>query len=74
MYLKSYTHKMFQIKTNFTLCVSGPSQSGKTSFVVKLLNHSKQLFDKDFSKIYWILGDPKAIPKGLKVSVEYIIG
>lgn len=32
------------------------------------------MIDKKFEKIYWILGDPNAIPQKLTVPVEYIIG
>lgn len=65
---------MFPLRTNFALCIAGPSKSGKTSFCVRLLNNSDQMIDTKFTKIYWILGDPKAIPQNLTCPVEFIIG
>lgn len=32
------------------------------------------MFDKQFNKIYWILGDENAKPQNLNVPVEYIVG
>lgn len=63
---------MCQLKGNFALCISGPTNSGKSTFCVKLLENSKRMFGKEFNKIYWILGDPNAKPKDLTVPVEYI--
>lgn len=65
---------MFPLRTNFALCIAGPSKSGKTSFCVQLLNNSNRIIDKTFNKIYWILGDSNAIPNGLNVHVKFIIG
>lgn len=65
---------MCVLKGNFALCIAGPSSSGKSSFCVQLLNNSDRMFETNFDKIYWILGDPNAQPKNLKVPVEYIIG
>lgn len=63
---------MVPIKTNFTLCISGPSNSGKSSLCVRLLNNAAQMFDKEFGKIYWILGDPNAKPQHLSTKVEFL--
>lgn len=65
---------MFQLKSNFTLYIAGPSQSGKTQFCVKLLNNKERMFESDYNKIFWVLGDVNAKPKNLEVDVEYIIG
>lgn len=65
---------MFQFRTNFALCIAGPSKCGKTSFCVELLNNSDRIIDKKLNKIYWILGDQNAVPKNLKVPVEFVIG
>lgn len=65
---------MYRLKTNFTLYIAGPSQSGKTQFCVQLLNNRDRMFDTAFEKVYWILGDPNAAPKNLNIPVEYIIG
>lgn len=63
---------MVPIKTNFAMCIAGPSNSGKSSFCVNLLNNADRMFDKKFEKIYWILGDPKAKPQNLFSKVEYL--
>lgn len=65
---------MYKLKGNFALCIAGPSNSGKTSFCVKLLNHSDQMFEKKFQKFFWILGDPNAQPTNLTVPVQFIVG
>lgn len=62
------------LKTNFALCIAGPSGSGKTYFCVDLLNNAERMFDTEFDKIYWILGDANAQPKNLITPVEYVIG
>ena len=46
----------FQLKSDRVMCISGPSQSGKTEFVIKLLNHRYELFDKALDKILWCYG------------------
>lgn len=65
---------MFPIKTNFALCIAGPSKSGKTSFCVQLLNNSVWMIDKKINDIYWILGDKNVKPTNLKVPVHFIEG
>lgn len=71
--LNSFDKRMFPIKTNFALCIAGPSGSGKSTFCVDLLNRAGQIFDVEFDKIYWILGDPNAKPKNLITPVEYLL-
>lgn len=63
---------MFPIKSSFALCVAGPSSCGKTTFVIQLLNNAQKMFDVDFSKIYWILGDLNAVPQKLNQPVEFL--
>lgn len=58
-------------KSNFALCISGPSASGKTNFCTRLIN---SLDSDHFDKIYWILGDPNALPANLQKPVEFIVG
>lgn len=67
---------MFPIlKVNFTLCIAGPTKSGKSWFCVRLLNNAKQMFDKTFAKIVWCLGDANAQPNHLtNPVVEFRIG
>lgn len=46
----------FRLRTDRVMCVSGPSQSGKTQFVLRLLNERAELFRKPISKILWCYG------------------
>lgn len=65
---------MTTLKGNFAICVAGPSNSGKSTFVVNLMNNLHQMCDTQFEKKIWILGDPNAKPKDLNIPVEYMIG
>ena len=46
----------FRLRTDRVCCVSGPSQSGKTEFVLKLLDQRHELFRKPLNKILWCYG------------------
>ena len=46
----------FRLFTDRVCCVSGPSQSGKTQFVLKLLDQRHELFRKPLEKILWCYG------------------
>lgn len=48
------------------------SKAGKTTLVVDLLNNSSWMIDKPLHKVYWIAGDKNAVPKNLKIPVEYL--
>ena len=39
-----------------TMCVAGPSQSGKTQFVMKLLDMRNELFREPITKVIWCYG------------------
>lgn len=41
------------LKCPFNMIVSGPSQSGKTEWVARLLNYSKELMEKNPRVIHW---------------------
>ena len=43
----------FKFHTPFAMSVTGPSQSGKSEFIVKLLKYKASLFSVDFEKIYY---------------------
>jgi len=43
----------FKFKAPFAMSVTGPSQSGKSEFIVKLLQHKDLLFAVDFDKIFY---------------------
>ena len=46
----------FRLKSDRVMCVSGPSQSGKTQFVLKLLEQKEELFENPLNKILWCYG------------------
>lgn len=52
---------MKQLHHPFTAMVSGPSFAGKTTFVIELINNSKDLIDVDFRKIIWCYSEQNAI-------------
>ena len=39
-----------------TMCVSGPSQAGKTTFVINLLKNRGLMFKKQIVKVKWYYG------------------
>ena len=41
---------------NRTLCVAGPSHSGKTTFVLQLLDHREEVFDCHINRVIWCFG------------------
>ena len=46
----------FRLKCNRTLCIVGPSHSGKTHLTLQLLDHRHQLFDCIPQRIVWCYG------------------
>jgi len=54
-----------KLKHPFTLIVAGPSSCGKTTFVIRLLEHKEQLCDIVFKNIVWCHSDDNA-PHNLK--------
>lgn len=46
----------FRLRTDRVMCISGPSQCGKTEFVLQLLDHKDEMFRKSFNKILWCYG------------------
>lgn len=45
-----------RFKSDRVMCVSGPSQSGKTQFVLRLLNQRRELFQKPLHTVLWCSG------------------
>lgn len=45
-----------RIKTPFRMILAGPSMSGKTTFIRKLLVNGESMFDRQFVKILWCYG------------------
>lgn len=47
----------FRLFNDRTMCVAGPSQSGKTTFLKKLLAHHNELFKIPFQRVIWCYGN-----------------
>lgn len=46
----------FRLRSDRVMCVCGPSQSGKTQFVLQLLDCRREIFDRVIDKILWCYG------------------
>ena len=46
----------FRLFNDRTMCIAGPSQSGKTTFLKRLLIHRNKLFKTPFSRVIWCYG------------------
>ena len=46
----------FRLKCNRTLCIVGPSHSGKTQLTLTLLEHRYELFDCEPQRVVWCYG------------------
>lgn len=46
----------FRLRSDRVMCVCGPSQSGKTRFVLRLLDQRHEMFDKAIDKVMWCYG------------------
>ena len=46
----------FRLHCNRTMCVVGPSHSGKTTFVLNLLEHRKEMFNCETNRVVWCYG------------------
>ena len=55
-----------RLKTPFALAVSGPSNSGKTQFVLSLLSNADVLIDKPFDYIVWFYGENNPVLEALR--------
>lgn len=56
-----------------TMCVAGPSQSGKTSFVLNLLEHKDQIFRCTIKRVVWCYGIYQAKLNALLQSKGYTV-
>ncbi len=45
-----------RFRHNGSMILAGPSQSGKTTFILKLLRHRHLLFDIPLKRVYWYYG------------------
>ena len=46
----------FRLHCDRTMCIAGPSQSGKTSFTIKLLDNRSRMFRSSMNKVIWCFG------------------
>jgi hypothetical protein len=46
----------FRLRCNRTMCVVGPSHSGKSTFVMQLLDNRQKLFDCATNRVIWCYG------------------
>ena len=46
----------FRLHCNRTMCVVGPSHSGKTTFVLQLLENRNEIFDCTTNRVIWCFG------------------
>jgi len=51
-----------QFRAPLTACVSGPSKSGKTQWILKFLQHLDVLVDHQFKSIVWCYGEEGGVP------------
>ena len=63
----------FRLYCDRTLVVAGPSQSGKTSFVLKLLDHRDEIFRCKINRVLWCHGIYQAKLNTLLDSKGYIL-
>lgn len=57
---------LLRFKTPAGILLAGPSQSGKTSLLVRLFKHLPCMFDTTFQSILWCYGEKNAVPKDLE--------
>lgn len=60
-----------RLKTRSTITIAGPSQSGKSTLVEKMVTMKDVLFNEDFSAVYWFCAYP---PKTKIDGVKYSVG
>ena len=72
---KSFTNKDLKFKLPFGLIISGPSSSGKTTFLLKLLNEYKDLIEPIPKSILYCYGEFHSyVPKLQKVGINVYAG
>lgn len=60
-----------RFKNKSTITIAGPSQSGKTTLVEKIVEKRKELFTENISNVYWYCAYP---PKNKIEGIHYRIG
>lgn len=62
----------FQLKHNFTMVVAGPSKSGKTEFVKRLINHPHWISPPP-ENIVWCYREWQPAYDSLREKVHFIV-
>lgn len=57
--------ELIQFNTPCGMILSGPSSSGKSEFLKKLVKHMDYVFPNPFSSILWCYGEANAVPNEL---------
>ena len=63
----------FRLFCDRTMCVAGPSQSGKTSFVLELLDRRNEIFRCNINRVVWCYGIYQAKLNTLLQSKGFIL-
>lgn len=58
----------------FTCIVAGPTKSGKSTFVKRLIEKRKQIISTDFNKIWWCFNENQVLHKSLQKVVNFVDG
>ena len=66
--------EMLQLKHSFSMIVAGPSKSGKTVFVKRLLQNLQEMCDPTPEIIYWCYGEYQDAYIDLESSVKLLEG
>ena len=70
----TYTDIMnLYLKSDRVLCCSGPSQSGKTHFILQLLERREELFNQPIKKVLWCYGILNSQLQNLLMEKDYQI-
>lgn len=70
----NYKMNILPLEIPLSMIIAGPSFSGKSTFVTKLINNSAHVCEKKFDKVIWCFAEANAKPDNIQIPVEYIIG
>ena len=69
--IQTFQKKEIKLHSPFCAVISGQSGSGKTSFIIKLLQHKNEVFNENFKNILYCYGQyTKLIPNLQKLDVK----
>ena len=61
----------YRLQHPFTCIVTGPTQSGKSYFIQRLLQHAKELISPPVDKVVWCYSEWQPLYETLSGSVEF---